>query len=42
MGMTPAADLQQALELARPMLPADFGAYLIPQGGLVLPVLVQP
>lgn len=39
MGMIPAQTLQQALDLALPMLPADFSAYLIPEGGNVLPVL---
>ena len=39
MGMTPAATLQQALDLALPMLPVDYGAYLIPEGGNVLPVM---
>ena len=39
MGMIPAGSLQQALDLALPMLPADFSAYIIPEGGNVLPVL---
>ena len=39
MGMIPAQTLQQALDLALAMLPADFGAHLIPEGGSVLPVL---
>ena len=38
MGMMPAQTLQQALELARPLLPENFTAYLIPEGGNVLPV----
>ena len=38
MGMIPAQTLQQALDLALPMLPEDFSAYLIPEGGNVLPV----
>jgi nickel-dependent lactate racemase len=38
MGMIPAQTLQQAFELARPMLPENFSAYLIPEGGSVLPV----
>ena len=38
MGMIPAETLPQALELARPLLPDDFSAYLIPEGGNVLPV----
>jgi nickel-dependent lactate racemase len=39
MGMIPADSLQQAMKLAIPMLPAGFSAYLIPEGGNVLPVL---
>ena len=39
MGMIPAGNLQQAVDLALPMLPEDFRAYLIPEGGNVLPVL---
>jgi len=39
MGMLPARTLQQALELALPLLPPDFGAYVIPEGGIVLPVV---
>jgi nickel-dependent lactate racemase len=39
MGMIPAGTLQQALDLALPMLPEDYQAYLIPEGGIVLPVL---
>lgn len=39
MGMAPAGTLQQALDLALPMLPEDYQAYLIPEGGIVLPVL---
>ena len=38
MGMMPAETLEQALGLALPMLPAHFSAYLIPEGGNVLPV----
>ena len=38
MGMIPAETPQQALELALPGLPEDFTAYLIPEGGVVLPV----
>jgi lactate racemase len=38
MGMIPAQTLQQALELSLPLLPEDFRAYLIPEGGNVLPV----
>ncbi|GFO68942.1 hypothetical protein GMLC_25210 [Geomonas limicola] len=39
MGMIPAAAPHAALELAFSMLPADYSAYLIPEGGVVLPVL---
>ena len=39
MGMIPAENPGQALELARPMRPEGFTAYLIPEGGTVLPVL---
>lgn len=38
MGMTPAATLDEALALAEAMLPADYKAYVIPEGGAVLPV----
>jgi nickel-dependent lactate racemase len=38
MGMLPAATLQDALDQAFAMLPEDFSAYLIPEGGTVLPV----
>lgn len=38
MGMTPTRTLDEALEQAREMLPADFSAYVIPEGGTVLPV----
>jgi nickel-dependent lactate racemase len=38
MGLTPAADLDEALALATKMLPADYTAYVIPDGGTVLPV----
>ena len=38
MGMIPAATLAQAMELALPMLPTDYRAYVIPEGGNVLPV----
>jgi lactate racemase len=41
MGMIPARTLKQALDLALPMLPEDFQAYLIPEGGSVLPVLIN-
>jgi lactate racemase len=39
MGMIPAASPQEALDLALPLLPEGFTAYLIPEGGTVLPVL---
>jgi len=39
MGMTPAGDLYEALELAEEMLPGEYSAYIIPEGGTVLPVL---
>ncbi|HJV67373.1 MAG TPA: nickel-dependent lactate racemase [Geomonas sp.] len=38
MGMIPVDTPQQALELALPLLPEYFTAYLIPEGGVVLPV----
>jgi lactate racemase len=38
MGMIPAESPQQALALALPLLPPNFTAYLIPEGGVVLPV----
>ncbi|HJV35683.1 MAG TPA: hypothetical protein VJ604_11470, partial [Geomonas sp.] len=39
MGMIPAQTPQQALELALPELPKNFTAYLIPEGGVLLPVV---
>jgi len=39
MGMHPAATPQEALDLARTMLPEQFTAHIIPEGGTVLPVL---
>ena len=39
MGMTPAGDLAAAMALAEAMLPAEYAAYVIPEGGTVLPVL---
>jgi len=39
MGMLPAQTPQQALEEALPLLPENFTAYLIPEGGVVLPVI---
>ena len=41
MGMIPAHTPQQALDLALPLLPEGFTAYLIPEGGTVLPVLEE-
>jgi nickel-dependent lactate racemase len=38
MGMTPATTLGEALGKAEAMLPADYTAYVIPEGGTVLPV----
>jgi nickel-dependent lactate racemase len=38
MRLIPAATLDQALQLAEEMLPEDFKAYVIPDGGTVLPV----
>jgi nickel-dependent lactate racemase len=39
MGMTPAKTLAEALSEAEAMLPADYTAYVIPEGGTVLPVV---
>ena len=38
MGMTPAGALDEAMKLAEAMLPADYTAYVIPEGGTMLPV----
>lgn len=38
MGMHPASTLLQAIELAEKLLPGDYTAYVIPEGGTVLPV----
>lgn len=38
MGMMPARTLDEALSQARELLPADFSAYVIPEGGTVLPI----
>jgi nickel-dependent lactate racemase len=38
MGMTPARELDEALSMAEAMLPPDYKAYVIPEGGTVLPV----
>lgn len=40
MRMIPAATLDQGLKLAEGMLPEDFRAYVIPDGGTVLPVKI--
>lgn len=39
MGMTAAGDLDQAMMMAQVLLPPQFTAYVIPEGGNVLPVL---
>jgi nickel-dependent lactate racemase len=39
MGMTPAKSLAEAMQLAQAMLPADYAAYVIPDGGTVLPII---
>ncbi len=39
MGLTPAKSLDEAMCMAEDMLPADYSAYVIPDGGTVLPVL---
>lgn len=39
MGLTPARDLDEAMQLAAAMLPEDYTAYVIPDGGTVLPVV---
>jgi nickel-dependent lactate racemase len=39
MGMIPAQTLRHALDQALPLLPEGFTAYVIPEGGTVLPVL---
>ncbi|WP_026843012.1 nickel-dependent lactate racemase family protein [Citrifermentans bremense] len=38
MGMTPAQTLEEAMSAALPMLPEKYRAYVIPEGGNVLPV----
>jgi nickel-dependent lactate racemase len=38
MQLIPAADLDEALAVAAPLLPKDYTAYVIPDGGTVLPV----
>jgi nickel-dependent lactate racemase len=39
MGMIPAPGLFEALELAEELLPEEYSAYIIPEGGSVLPVV---
>ena len=39
MGMMPARTLDEALARAQELLPADYKAYVIPEGGTVLPVI---
>jgi nickel-dependent lactate racemase len=38
MGMIPAKTLDKAMDLAAPMLPAEWSSYLMPEAGSVLPV----
>ena len=38
MGMLPAQTLEEAMELALPMLPDNWRCYLMPEAGSVLPV----
>jgi nickel-dependent lactate racemase len=40
MGMMPARTLDEAMSMASGLLPTDYTAYIIPQGGTVLPVLL--
>jgi len=40
MGMLPAGTLEEALVMAEEMLPKEYTAYVIPEGGTVLPVLL--
>ena len=39
MGMIPARNLDEAVKKAQSMLPAEYTAYVIPEGGTVLPVV---
>ncbi len=39
MGMIPVSSLSEAIAKAEAMLPADFTAYVIPEGGTVLPLM---
>ena len=38
-GLIPAANMEEAMEKAKELLPADFRTYVIPEGGVVLPVV---
>ena len=39
MGMIPASGLYEALEMAEELLPEEYAAYIIPEGGTVLPIV---
>ena len=39
MGMVPAKSLDEAMATAAELLPTDYTAYVIPEGGTVLPVM---
>jgi nickel-dependent lactate racemase len=41
MGLHPAATLDEAVRMAVELLPTDFSAYVVPEGGTVLPVYKQ-
>jgi hypothetical protein len=41
MQMIPASGLEEAMELAAEMLPSDYAAYVIPEGGTILPVFKE-
>jgi nickel-dependent lactate racemase len=41
MGMIPACTLEAAMNIAIPMMPSDWRAYLMPEAGSVLPVVVN-
>lgn len=41
MRMIPAATLDEALQMAKAMLPEDFSAYVVQEGGTVLPVVTS-
>jgi nickel-dependent lactate racemase len=40
MGMTPARTLDEAMAAATTLLPSDYTAYVIPEGGTVLPIMM--